>query len=164
MRNLDYDPEAPGWIDPHPPERLSDLAGKQWKFEPEGDPPEPRQQECALCHCRFSSNAQWLLTRWSYPNVCVHCGDNYSQREQVIHAKRPRTIFIPNPGPKKIICCGCHEQIFVHAVKDGAYWLYKGPCPICGIYFENLWYAYKAVPELGKEEGAKPRKDPDDID
>jgi hypothetical protein len=162
MKNPHYDPESPGWIDQHPPQRIGNILGEQCKFEPDRPAPESRQQQCDLCYCNFLSVPQWLLTRWHHPNICSHCGENYSHRESIVGARRPRTIFIPNPGPKEHYCPGCHQKIIVLAIKDGAYWLYEGPCPECGQEFENLYYAYKAVPK--KEAAQSPAKSPDDLD
>jgi hypothetical protein len=156
------DPEDPGWIDPHPPRSVGSILGEM-SFTPTCEAPEVRQQACALCDCRFVSRPQWFGSKWHCPNICLHCGDNYSHREELRNAKRPRTELIDNPGPKKFVCCGCHKILTITAVKDGLYWLYKGPCQHCGTYFENLYYAYKAKPKPEKESRSQD-KSLDDID
>lgn len=163
MKNDDNDPESPGWIDPNPPRRVGDILSDM-SFTPTCEDPKVRKQECALCRCQFLSRPQWFGTKWHYPNICVHCGDNYSHREELRNARRPRTEFINNPGPKKFYCPGCKDVLTIPAIKDGLYWLYKGPCPHCGTYFENLYYAYKAKPKPEDAAKEKPSRRPDDLD
>lgn len=137
--------------DPNPPRHVKDILG-EIKLIPDIPRPESRKQRCALCHLDFLSNPQWFANKWMYPNICVYCGDNHSQIEQVrsggeigVRGKKrvPRTELDTALGPKKFYCPGCGNLEKVNPVKDGAYWAYNAQCSQCGVKWVNLYHAYK---------------------